>query len=67
MGDAKKNVTNAERTFSERMEPVWGQSAAWPAGGRAIPGKRARRPRKPRVSPIPLAGYRIFDLAIFGV
>ena len=29
MGDAKKNITNVERTFSERMEPVWGQSVAW--------------------------------------
>ena len=29
MGDAKKNVSNAERTFSERMEPVRGQSVAW--------------------------------------
>ena len=35
--------------------------------GRAIPGKRARRPRKPRVLDISFAGYPIFDLAIFGL
>ena len=29
MGDGKKNVTNAERTFSERMEPVRGESVVW--------------------------------------
>ena len=35
-GRWKKNVTSAERTFSERMEPVRGQSVAW----------RSRYPRK---------------------
>ena len=29
MGGAQKNVSNPERTFSERMEPVRGQSVAW--------------------------------------
>ena len=29
MGDAKKSVTNAERSFSERMEPVRGQLVDW--------------------------------------
>ena len=31
MGGAQKNVSNPERTFSERMEPVRGQSVAWRA------------------------------------
>ena len=31
MGGAQKIISNAERTFSERMEPVRGQSVAWRA------------------------------------
>ena len=38
----------------------------WP-GGRAIPGNGAHPARKPRVLPISLAGYPIFDLARFGL
>ena len=38
----------------------------WP-GGRAMSGKRPGPPRKVYVSPIWLAGYPIFDLAIFGL
>ena len=38
----------------------------WP-GGRAISGKRPGPPRKPRLLNISLAGYPIFDLAIFGL
>ena len=64
MGDAKKNVTNAERTFSERMEPVRGQSVAWRA---RYVRKRPSPPRKPRVLRISLAGYPIFDLARSGL
>ena len=37
------------------------------AGGRAIPGNGARRPRKVRVCNIALAGYPIFDLAFSGL
>ena len=37
------------------------------SGGRAIPGNGARRPRKVRVCLIFLAGYPIFDLAVFGL
>ena len=60
----KKNVTNLERTFSERMEPVRGQSVAWRS---RYPPKRPSPPRKARVSPIVFAGYPIFDLARFGL
>ena len=38
----------------------------WP-GGRAMSGKRPGPPRKPRLLPIALAGYRIFDLARSGL
>ena len=38
----------------------------WP-GGRAMSGNGARPGRKARVSRISFAGYRIFDLAIFGL
>ena len=38
----------------------------WP-GGRAMSGNGARRPRKPRVLTISLAGHPISDLAIFGL
>ena len=64
MGDAKKNVSNAERTFSERMELVRGQSVAWRA---RYVRKRPGPPRKVRVVPIRVAGYPIFDLARFGL
>ena len=37
------------------------------SGGRAMSGKRPSPPRKPRVLPIPFAGYPIFDRAIFGL
>ena len=37
----------------------------WP-GGRAMSGKRQIPTRKVRVLPIALAGYPIFDLAVFG-
>ena len=37
------------------------------SGGRAMSGKRPSPSRKARVSNIPLAGYPIFDLAIFGL
>ena len=51
MGDAKKIMRTAGQTFSERMEPVRGQSVAW----------RSRYPRKtcssrmktPRVADFP--------------
>ena len=46
------------------MEPVRGQSVAWRA---RYVRKRPSPPRKPRVLPIGLAGYRIFDLARFGL
>ena len=60
----KKIVTNAERTFSERMEPVRDQSV----GCRSrYPGNSARPSRKARMRRILLAGYPIFDLAFFGL
>ena len=64
MGDAEKNVSNLERTFSGRMEPVRGQSVAWRA---RYVRKRPGPPRKPRVCTIELAGYPIFDLARSGL
>ena len=64
MGDAKKNVTNPERTFSERMEPVRGQSVAWRS---RYPRNGPSPSRKPRVWLIWFAGYPIFDLARFGL
>ena len=64
MGDAKKNVSNAERTLSERMEPVRGQSVAWRA---RYVRERPSPPRKVRVRPIVCAGYPIFDLARSGL
>ena len=64
MGGAQKNVSNPERTFSERMKPVRGQSVAWRS---CYVRKRPGPPRKPRVLPISLAGYSIFDLARSGL
>ena len=64
MGGAEKNVTNVEQTFSERMEPVRGQSVAWRS---RYVRKRPGPPRKVRVRRIFLAGYPIFDLARFGL
>ena len=64
MGGAKKIVSNAERTFSERMELVRGQSVAWWS---CYVRKRTSPPRKPRVSRIPSSGYPIFDLARSGL
>ena len=64
MGGAQKNVSNPERTFSERMEPVRGQSVAWRA---RYVRKRPGPPRKVRVLRISLAGYPIFDLARSGL
>ena len=64
MGGAKKNVSNPERTFSGRMEPVRGQSVVWRS---RYVRKRPSPPRKPRVGRIGLAGYPIFDLARSGL
>ena len=51
---------------SELFLSEWNRSGVnrWP-GGRAMSGKRPSPARKPRVLDIPLAGYSIFDLAIF--
>ena len=53
---------------SELFLSGWNRSGVnrWP-GGRAIPGKRADRPRKVRMLPIAFAGYPIFDLARSGL
>ena len=64
MGGAKKKVSNPERTLSERMEPVRGQSVAWRS---RYLRKTPSPPRKQRVRPISLAGYPIFDLARSGL
>ena len=46
----------------------WNRSGVnrW-SGGRAMSGKRPGPTRKVRVVPIRLAGYPIFDLAVFGL
>ena len=50
MGGAKKIVTNAERTFSERMEPVRGQSVAWRSRYvRKTSKSSAKTPRAPHL------------------
>ena len=64
MGGAQKIVSNAERTFSGRMEPVRGQSEAWRS---CYVRKRPSPTRKVRVSRIRFAGYRILDLARLGL
>ena len=64
MGGAQKNLSDAERTFSERMEPVRGQSVAWRS---RYTRKGSGPPRKVRVRQISFAGYPIFDLARFGL
>ena len=64
MGGAKKIVSYREQTFSGRMEPVRGQSVAWRS---RYPRNGPSPARKPRVWPISLAGYPIFDLARFGL
>ena len=53
---------------SELFLGGWNRSGVnrWP-GGRAISGNGARPSRKVRVLPIALAGYPIFDLAVFGL
>ena len=47
MGGAKKNVSNPERTFSGRMEPVQAQSVAWRSRYvRKISDSHAKSPRE---------------------
>ena len=64
MGGAQKIVSNPERTFSGRMEPVRGQSVAWRA---RYPRNGPSPTRKAYRSRIAFAGYPIFDLARFGL
>ncbi len=56
------------RSQSELFLGGWNRSGVnrWP-GGRALSGNGACPPRKARVLLIELAGYPIFDLAIFGL
>ena len=64
MGGAQKKVSNPERTFSERMEPVRGQSVAWRSRYLL---KTSKSSAKSSRAPHFFSWNRIFDLARFGL